>query len=376
MRHIAKQSGFLLLMMLLLSSFSTENNSKRNSFDSKKPQKIIFMIGDGMGITQVYAAMTVQKGQLQMARCTHTGFVKTNSASSYVTDSAAGGTALACGQKVNNGVLGITPTGDSIKSLFDYARAIDLSTGFAVTCAVTHATPASFYAHQNSRDNTEAIAMDLALANVDFWIGGGLKSFTDRADKRNLKAELTGKDYMIIDDLSAFMAGTTEAQQQVKKGKPVKIGGLLYEEHPPRLSKGREGYFPKAVSLAIDALDNDPDGFFLMVEASQIDWGGHLRSDSYVIEETVEFDQIIGQVLDYAEKDGNTLVIITADHETGGMTLPGGDLATGEVKAEFTTFDHTGTLIPVFAYGPGAELFTGIMENTELNAKVHSLLAK
>lgn len=355
----------LAALVLVNASFSAPPRKDKEG----KPRQIIFMIGDGMGISHVYAAMTAQKGQLQMARCPYTGFVKTNSADNYVTDSAAGGTAYATGTKVNNGVLGISPSGDTLQTLFDFAKIAEKSTGFAVTCAVTHATPAAFYAHVKSRESAEEIALQLSQSDIDCWFGGGQKYFENRDDKILLSDSLKKNGYTVLKNVSALLSAD-KPFLQTPGNKQLKIAGLFYEDHPPRLSKGRDGYFEQAVTTAIDVLDNNEKGFFLMVEASQIDWGGHLKSEDYIIQEAVEFDQIIGKVLDYAQKDGNTLVIITADHETGGMTLPGGSLTTGEVKANFTTFDHTGTLVPIFAFGPGSQEFTGVMDNTDVYKKI------
>jgi alkaline phosphatase len=124
----------------------------------------------------------------------------------------------------------------------------------------------------------------------------------------------------------------------------------------------------------LNILDDHKKGFFLMVEASEIDGGGHENDIQYTIEEMLDFDRTIGKVLEFAEKDGRTLVIVTADHETGGLTLTGGDMQTGEVTGRFTTRGHTGVMVPVFAYGPGAENFTGINENTSFYSKILNVL--
>ncbi len=108
----------------------------------------------------------------------------------------------------------------------------------------------------------------------------------------------------------------------------------------------------------------------MMLEGSQIDWGGHENDAPYVTSEMVDFDKAIGAVLDFAEKDGNTLVIITADHETGGMAITNGNMETGTVEAKFITKGHTGVMIPVFAFGPGAEAFSGIYQNTDIFTKM------
>lgn len=367
------QKIFLSLVLLLLSTswISLGNDlPKKSNPDPGRPKQIILMIGDGMGISQVYTAMTVQQGKLEMARCSHTGLMKTNSANDYITDSAAGGTAIACGKKVNNGVLGITPGGDSLMSLMDHAKAAGKANGFVVTCAVTHATPASFYAHQNSRNNTDEIAIDLIQKPIDFWMGGGMESFGERKDKQNLLEVLRMNNYTVFKSMEELKQQKLPVNNKVVEP----VAGLLWKEHPPKKSDNRGEYLSLAVNLALQSLDDDPEGFFLMVEASQIDWAGHARNANYMIDEVVEFDQVIGEVLNYAQKDGNTLVIITADHETGGVSLKGGDLSTGKVDIDFSSFNHTATLVPVFAFGPGAEHFSGLYENTELFTKILKLI--
>jgi alkaline phosphatase len=136
----------------------------------------------------------------------------------------------------------------------------------------------------------------------------------------------------------------------------------------------RGDMLPVATSTALNILDNNDKGFFLMVEGSQIDWGGHASSTVYIVEDMLDFDRTIGKALEFASKDGETLVVVTADHETGGMALTGGDMSTGMVKADYPTTSHSAVMVPVFAYGPGAEEFMGIMENTDVHDKMKKLL--
>ena len=141
------------------------------------------------------------------------------------------------------------------------------------------------------------------------------------------------------------------------------------------IAEGRAGQLLQGTRTALKILEKNTKGFFLMIEGSQIDWGGHANNSQYVVDEMLDFDAVIGAVLDYAEKDKNTLVIITADHETGGMTLQGGDMKTGRVDAKFTTTHHTGVMIPVFAFGPGSGKFSGIYENTAIFDKMLDALS-
>jgi alkaline phosphatase len=138
----------------------------------------------------------------------------------------------------------------------------------------------------------------------------------------------------------------------------------------PKMSEGRGDFLPEATAMAIDFLSEDKDGFFLMVEGSQIDWGGHANDGDYIIEEVKDFDKAIDAALDFAEKDGNTLVIVTADHETGGMSLSAAEVRMQRtyehINPTFSTGGHSATLIPVYAYGPGAAKFMGIYQNNDI----------
>ena len=339
-------------------------NVKKYTFesDAKKPKNVIFMIGDGMGIAHVYAGFSANGGHLFLENCPYTGFSTTFSASDYVTDSGAGGTALATGIKTYNGAIGVNTDTIPIKSILEDAEANGLATGLVATSALTHATPASFIAHQKSRGSYEAIAADYLKTDVDVIIGGGYKHFTEREDGQDLTLKLKGNGYQVLQNM--------EDVAKVKKGK---LAGIVAYEHTKRVAE-RGDMLPVATKTAINILDNDEDGFFLMVEGSQIDWAGHQNSATYLVEEMLDFDVAIGNALKFAAKNGETLVVVTADHETGAFAVVGGDFKTGETKGAFASHTHSAVMVPVFAFGPGAENFTGIMDNTDINKKIKKLL--
>lgn len=313
------------------------------------------MIGDGMGVAQIWAGYTANKGMLNLERCKHIGFSKTYSADDYITDSAAGATAFSIGHKTNNHVVGLDATGTAQPTVLEIADQRGLSTGMVVTCSVTHATPASFMAHQPHRKMDQEIAADFLKTDFEVLIGGGRKHFTTRKDGQNLLLQLERNGYAVPKSMDELAL--------VQKGK---VAALVAEDHLPKMSEGRSTYSQKAVSKALELLSQNRKGFFLMVEGSQIDWGGHANEADYIAQEMQDFDATIGTVLDWAAKDGNTLVVITADHETGGFSLPKGNLKEGTFEGRFTTKDHTGVMVPVFAFGPGAEEFMGIYENNTL----------
>lgn len=331
-------------------------------FKAKTPKNVIFLIGDGMGVSHVFAGLTANKGHLYLENCKHIGFSKTQSADNYVTDSAAGGTALSSGQKTYNGALAVDVNKNPIKTILEEASQMGLATGLISTSAITHATPASFIAHQPQRNMYEEIAADFLKTDIDVFIGGGQDHFDKRKDDRNLLKELERKGYRVETDIN-----------KIKKVKKGKLAGFTSAGHNGRMAE-RGNVLPVATETAINILDNNKKGFFLMVEGSQIDWGGHAGSTVYVVEDMLDFDRTIGEALKFAAKDRKTLVVVTADHETGGMAITGGDMAKGKVTAAFPTGDHTAVMVPVFAYGPGAEEFIGIMENTDVSNNMRKLL--
>lgn len=331
-------------------------------FKGNKPKNIVLLIGDGMGVSEVFAGLTGNKGHLFLENCKHIGFSKTQSSDNYITDSAAGGTALSAGVKTYNGAIGVDAAGNPVKTIVEEASEKGLATGLVSTSAITHATPASFIAHQASRSSYEDIAADFLKTDIDVFIGGGLEHFTKRNDGRNLVDELEKKGYQVETEMN-----------KIKKVKKGKLAGFSAGVHNGRVAE-RSDMLPVATETALNILSKDKKGFFLMVEGSQIDWGGHAGSTVYVVEDMLDFDQTIGQVLEFAAKDKETLVIITADHETGGMAITGGSMEKGIVEGTFPTGDHTAVMVPIFSYGPGADEFTGIMENTDIHAKMKKLL--
>ncbi len=332
-------------------------------------RNIIFMIGDGMGLTQV-AATAVNNGNkpLYMERARYVGLVRTYSANNRVTDSAAAGTALATGTKTNNGSIGVDPDGNVLESTLEKAAKAGYATGVVVTYSVTNATPAAFLAHERSRKSEDEIAVDILDSGVDVFVGGGTKFFMDREDGRDLVKDFEKKGYKMstsLDELFTFNKG--------------RIGMLLAANAMKKTGEGRGDYLPRATAKVLDILrQNSAKGFFVMIEGSQIDGGGHANDARVVFDETNDFDQAVKAAFDFADANPGTLVVVTADHETGGLTIPSGkpdfSLPDQGVQYQFSTKGHTGVYVPLFAYGTGAENFTGVMDNTDVPKKMQRLL--
>lgn len=375
MRYIILLSA-LLLSGTLMAQFHYNEDIKNNKFPvykvdkidlphikpGEKPQNIIFLIGDGMGIAQIQAGLTVNGGMLYLSYFKNVGFSKTHSADDYITDSAAGGTAMSTGKKTNNGMIGMTPDSVPVETILEIAESQGKSTGLVSTSSITHATPASFISHQLSRNMYEAIAADFLKTDFEVIIGGGYDNFAKREDGENLLQEFKDKGYKVLTDIN-----------DIKRVEHGKLVGLTAEKHNPPFDE-RKDMLPVASETALNILDDNKKGFFVMIEGSQIDWGGHANNTDYIVGEMLDFDYTVGEALKFAAKDKHTLVIVSADHETGGLALAGGDYEKGEVTANYSTKSHTGIMVPVFAWGPGAEKFTGIMENTDIFKHMKELM--
>ena len=327
----------------------------------KKVKNIIFMIGDGMGLEQISAAWVCNGGKLNLDNFTNVGIQRTYSANKLVTDSAAAGSALATGQKTNNGMIAMNPDTVAVKSLAEEAMEKGKRAGAAVTCRVTDATPAVFFSHAPSRKLMDDIAVQMTNSGLYFLSGGGTKYWSGREDGVDLVGQAEAMGYTYVE--------TKEEMMAVEEGPVI----ALMDEYELQPALDRGDILPSSVQKALQVLDNKK-GFFLMIEGSMIDDGGHDNKAGKTMEEIFDFDRTLGLVLEWAEKDGQTLVIVTADHATGGMTLLGGSIDEQRIRVNYSTTGHNGVALPVFAWGPHSEDFIGIYENAELSDKIRALI--
>lgn len=327
-----------------------------------KVKNVILMIGDGMSLMHVYSAWTANRGKLYLENCEVTGLSKTYCSNKLVTDSGAGGTAMAIGQKTNYHSVGVDVNGNPQPSLIKLAKQKGMSAGVAVTCRLWDATPADFCCHNTDRDNEDEIIADYVNCEADYVVGGGAKKFENRKDGRNIFKELEQKGYQV--------ARSWEECKNLKSGKIFAVTDSVDTPLPAE----RGDRLAQSSLKGIELLNQNPNGFFMMIEGSQLDDYGHFNDLDLLMQETHDFDRTVGKILEWAAKDGETLVVVTADHETGGLTLIDGDKDKGEIKCKFSTTGHSGVMVPVYAFGPGAELFTGIYENTDIFHKIKSLL--
>lgn len=334
---------------------------------AERPKNIILLIGDGMGVGPIMAARIAGGGpghKLAMDSMPEACLTTTYSANSLVTDSAAAATALASGVKTNNGMLGVTPDGKKLRSILDAAETLGKSTGLVTTVTITHATPAGFVANIDKRSEEPAIAEQMAESGVEVLLGGGLANFipretegSNRKDSRNLLEEMKGRGYAVVDSGDALM-----------KTDSPKIVGLFWPGYMS--SEQREPSVADMAGKAIETLSRDRDGFFLMVEGGQIDSKGHGNDVEGMIRELTEFDQAVARALEFAKKDGKTLVVVTADHDTGGLAVKDDG---NKLKGMWIDGGHTGNPVQLYAFGPGASGFEGLLDNTDVPKKMAEL---
>lgn len=352
-----KTRRFFSVLVIVIALFSTISCSNNENQAPKTAKNVIVMIGDGMGPAQVYSLILTSDEQTSFQRLPYSGFSITRSASNEITDSAAGGSAIANGTKTNNGVVGMDPDSIPVPSMLELFAEQGKKTGVVVTCSVTHATPADFIAHNVTRKDNAGIALEISeKEGLDVLFGGGRKYFADRKDSLDLLGKMWEKGWNIYESLEQIE--DNNARTMV----------LTCEKHMVKAPE-RGDFLPKATAKALEMLDNE-NGFFLMVEGSQIDFACHDNDSATMVEEMIDFNKAVNVALDFAEKDGNTLVVVTADHETGGLTIvdPKGKYTRTDFK--WTTGSHSAVFVPVFSYGPGAEKFSGIMDNTEIISRI------
>jgi len=345
---------------------------------ARKVRNVIFCIGDGMGLGQVTLARLKAvgpDGKLYMERLPVSGYIRTHSADHLLTDSAAAGTALSSAIKTKNGMIGEAPDESPYRTILEAAQASGMTTGLVVTSTITHATPASFAAHVKSRKMEATIAEQLLANRVNVLLGGGRKYFLPKSDPNS------GRDDerdLIAEARQAGYAYAETAAQLRSINAPYLLGLFQYDgltTLPP------EPMLAMMTRKAIQCLHRaggvarrERKGFFLMVEGSQIDWACHSNDAESCVRQTLLFDEAVKVAIDFALADGHTLVIVTADHETGGLTIPGGSLKGTDAKVKWSTKGHTGDSVPIFALGPNAEQFAGVYDNTEITKRLAPML--
>ena len=321
-----------------------------------------------MGVSQISAAKVV-KGSLNLEQMTTSGLLTTHTANSLITETAAAGTALATAYKTNNGMISQLPNGTPLKSIMEYAIERKMSTGIVVSSSITHATPATFIAHIDSRKKHNKSADQIAASQVDVLFGGGLGYFIPQKTSGSLRND--NKD--LISELAKHKQILQTEEDFLNFNSIDPVIGLFAIKHPEKagIRKPELSQLTQKALQILAQLAKSKNGFFLMVEGSQIDWAGHKNDYSYLINEMLDFDEAVGMGLSYAKENPDTLVIVTSDHETGGFSIHNGSIKKRTIsETSFASTHHTAAMVPVFAYGPGSAVFSGIHDNTSIGHNI------
>jgi alkaline phosphatase len=346
-----------LFFVLFLSWASAQQKS------STTEPSIIFLIGDGMGISQISAGHYLGGENSAFSIFDKIGLIRTHSKTNKVTDSAAASTAFATGQKTYNRAIGVDIDSNKIANLVEVLKTYNYSTGLVSISSITHGTPAGFYAHVKDRDAQEDIAQQLTKSGVDYFSGGGLKFFNQRADKMDLLQDLKTNNYHV----------DTVQDYNLKLAKNKKYGFLLAEDGMSMIAAERKDFLANSLRQGLQYLTDKNAPFFVMAEGSYIDWAGHRKDPEMMLNEQLDFEKAVKVAIEYVDKHPNTLLIVTGDHETGGVSVQKGKTIE-EVIVTFSGDQHTAVMLPVFAYGPHAEKFTGMYENTDIFHKILSIV--
>lgn len=335
-----------------------------------KPKNIILLISDGAGLSQLWAAALANRTQLNVLNMPFTGYLITQPTDNYHTDSAAGGSAIATGYKTKNRHIGVDSLGNKVQNIPDRLSSIGMKTGIISNDELIGATPSAFFTHVQERDFSDQIARDILDSKLNLLMAGNSNSF--KKNNGELLTDLKKKGFEVhegLNNLSKSKANQTIIFEEDKVDH--KWNKLDKDQYDLKTSYR---FIEHALQPSIEYLNkNNNKGFFLMIEGAKIDGGGHSNSTGFSITEYLSFDKLVGQALEYADKNKETLVIVTSDHETGGMIILDADSKNGKVSANFATNDHTGIPVPLMAFGPGAENFQGFKDNTEIAKIIYKL---
>lgn len=322
------------------------------------PKNVVLLIGDGMGFEQAKAAGMYAHGApgtLPFEAFPHQAEMTTHSADSPVTDSAAAATALATGHKVNNGVISLARPGKGgqLRTLLEHFGDRGRGTGLVTTADVTHATPAAFGAHRPSRNDLSGIFSDYLTVTRPNVLFGGAGDGAPRAS-----VEEAG--YALVTDRTGMRA--------LDPGAVAMVCGRFGEDHLPYEYDGL-GPLPRLSEMtasALSILSSREEGFFLMVEGGRIDHAGHDNDIERNVLETVGFCRAVHVVTDWAQGRSDTLVLVTADHETGGLKVLRNNGQGSFPTVSWSTTGHTDARVPVYAWGANARSVSGVVDNTDL----------
>ena len=335
----------------------------------KKPRNVVFVLGDGMGVGAVTLASNYLRrrpGALVMNQLPFAGLATTYSANADVTDSAASATAFSCGRKTNNSMLGMLPDKSHVESVATRAHEAGFAVGLMTDDPFVGATPSAYYAHVPVRSYNEDIVRDASKCGFEILLGYHCRRYFlpkgkggVRKDGRDLLADMTGRGYELCETFASFL----DAPRDKRVLAQLKDGELDDEPRYKRLTE-----------TALDRLSHGGKRFFVLIESGEPDHGSHSNKPEQTISGVVKIDWTVRAAVDWSiAHGGDTLVVVMADHETGSVTTTISP-ATGKATVHYGATSHTAMPIPVFAFGPGAELFEGLMDNTDAAKRIARLL--
>lgn len=324
---------------------------------AEAPTRVIFIVGDGVGLAQWSVLRLGTEGPLAVERLPEVGLVDTRCACGRTTDSGAAATAYASARRTQYRFVGMAPDSTPLETVLEAAARRGLATGLVTTTHVTDATPAAFAAHVASRYDRFTIAAQMAAQDIDVLLGGGYRYFARRPDGRDLVREL-GERYTVV--------RTPAELRALDLGRTTRLLGLFADS----TTYGQPGVrptLPEMAHAALAVLDRDPDGFFLLLESEDTDDVFHdTLSVAGVLPSLRELDATIAVALEYQARQPETLIVVTGDHETGGLGVV--VRRDGTLATQYSTTNHTAGMVPVFAGGPGAERFGRWLTNEQLGA--------
>lgn len=325
------------------------------------PKNIILLVGDGMGAGQVTAARWIRGEKLQLLRMPVVSFMTTYCADEAVTDSAAAASAFATGMKTNYRALSVDADGNPRRTVLEAAHDAGKATGLVTTSDFWDATPAAFASHAKERyKDAPSIARQMVSSGADIVIGGGID-------------DLGKKELPTLEDLRKSDRAVALTRAELEATKAARVLGVFKTQ--PNDTEDPDVPLAVLAKWAIEKLSDDPDGFFLMIENEGIDSSSHNNNSRDLAKALQQYDDAVGVALDFAAARGDTLVIAVGDHETGGLRIfQGRDLK--KWRPEWATVEHSGTSIPLFAYGPGSESLTGYIDNTDVGRKLLAFVSK
>lgn len=328
---------------------------------SEVPRNVIFFIADGMGSSHFTVMDRIEGRRSVLPGFSHTGMVQTHSANQMVTDSAASAVAYATGHKVINRQLSVSAVGTPLETVLEIAEERGMATGLMTTSAFWDATLAAFAAHEKSRYDHVPIIRQMLSKDVELVAGNRLEDLgTDGRPEAEELAEEFG--YVLVTEPTRLADAPPGNLLAVFPGQHNDM------EHPA-------APLSRLTEIAIERLSQDPDGFFLVIETEATDTASHNNDTMDVLDALRSLNRAVSVAMRYAESTGDTLILFTGDHETGDLSINDA-LIGGQLDLKWGTTGHTGQAIPIFAVGPGANLFTGWLDNTEVGVRLRSLVAR